>query len=236
VRERTASLETANSQLESFAYSVSHDLRAPLRGMHGLADALLEDYGDVLDERARDYARRIVAEAKTLDQLIQDLLAYSRLTRIDVAIEPVEVGQVVEAALHNLDEDIRTKHASVEVASELPRVRANRAVLTQVLTNLISNAVKFNGATPAVRVRAENVDGAARIWVEDNGIGISPKHHDRIFRAFERLHGVEEYPGTGIGLAIVHKGIERLGGRVGVESSEGQGSRFWFELPRAEAA
>ena len=236
VRERTASLELANSQLESFAYSVSHDLRAPLRGMHGIADALLEDCGDVLDARARDYAQRIVMESRTLDQLIQDLLAYSRLTRIEVALEPVDVGEVVEAALHNLDEDIRTKHATIAVDTGLPRLRANRAVLVQVLTNLISNAVKFGGSEPTVRVRAQDVDGTARIWVEDSGIGIAPKHHERIFRAFERLHGVEAYPGTGIGLAIVHKAIERLGGRIGVESREGGGSRFWFELPTAAEA
>ena len=236
VRERTASLEQANSQLEAFAYSVSHDLRAPLRGMHGLADALLEDYGEVLDERARDYARRIVQEARQLDGLIQDLLAYSRLTRIDIELESVDVGDVVEAALHNLDADIRTSHATIAVDSGLPRLKANRAVLIQVLTNLISNAVKFGGREPTVSVRAQNVDGTARIWVEDHGIGIAPKHHERIFRAFERLHGVEEYPGTGIGLAIVHKAIERLGGRIGVESRVGEGSRFWFELPRAEAA
>jgi PAS domain S-box-containing protein len=236
VRERTMALEIANTQLESFAYSVSHDLRAPLRGMHGLAHALLEDYGDTLDQRARDYASRIIAEAGLLDTLIQDLLAYSRLTRIDVAVEPVDVREVVDAALHNLDEDIRTRHANVEIERNLPRVKANRAVLIQVLTNLISNAVKFGGDRPTVRIRAQSVDGNARIWVEDRGIGIAPKHQERIFRAFERLHGAERYPGTGIGLAIVHKGIERLGGRVGVESEEGHGSRFWFELPRAEAA
>jgi PAS domain S-box-containing protein len=236
VRERTAALEMANSQLESFAYSVSHDLRAPLRGMHGLADALLEDYGDALDDQARDYAHRIVLEARQLDRLIQDLLAYSRLTRISVAIESVDVGEVVEAALHNLDEDIRANRATIQVDSSLPRLKANRAVLIQVLTNLISNAVKFGGKEPTVHVRAQNVDGSARIWVEDHGIGIAPKHHERIFRAFERLHGIEEYPGTGIGLAIVHKAIERLGGRLGVESREGQGSSFWFELPQAEAA
>jgi PAS domain S-box-containing protein len=236
VRERTASLELANSQLESFAYSVSHDLRAPLRGMHGLAHALLHDYGAVLDETARDYAQRIVLEATQLDQLIRDLLAYSRLTRIDVTLDVVDVREVVEASLHNLDDDIRNSRASIEIEPNLPKLKANRAVLIQVLTNLISNAIKFGGAHPRVRVRAEQDNGIARIWVEDRGIGIDPRHHERIFRAFERLHGIEEYPGTGIGLAIVLKGIERLGGRVGVESQEGQGSQFWFELPEAEIA
>lgn len=236
VRERTASLELANSQLESFAYSVSHDLRAPLRGMHGLAHALLQDYGAALDETARDYAQRIVLEATQLDQLIQDLLAYSRLTRIDVTLEAIDVREIVEAAIHNLDEDIRTARASIEIEPSLPKLKANRPVLIQVLTNLISNAIKFGGAQPSVRVRAEQDKGIARIWVEDRGIGIAPRHHERIFRAFERLHGVEEYPGTGIGLAIVSRGIERLGGRVGVESQEGHGSQFWFELPEAEIA
>jgi PAS domain S-box-containing protein len=236
VRERTASLELANSQLESFAYSVSHDLRAPLRGMHGLAHALLHDYGAALDERARDYAQRIVLEATQLDQLIQDLLAYSRLTRIDVTLEAVNVREVVETALHNLDGDIRDSRASIELEPNLPKLKANRPVLIQVLTNLISNAIKFGGAQPRVRVRAEQDNGIVRIWVEDQGIGIDPRHQERIFRAFERLHGIEAYPGTGIGLAIVQKGIERLGGRVGVESQEGHGSQFWFELPKAENA
>jgi PAS domain S-box-containing protein len=236
VRQRTAALETANSQLESFAYSVSHDLRAPLRGMHGLAHALLEDYGPALDAVAREYASRIVSEAGQLDQLIQDLLAYSRLTRIDVALEAVDVREVVDAALHALDQDVRSSRATLDIAPDLPRLRANRTVLIQVLTNLISNAIKFGGDAPLIHIRAQNENGAARIWIEDHGIGIAPQYHDRIFRAFERLHGAERYPGTGIGLAIVHKGIERLGGRVGVESQEGQGSRFWFELSRAEAA
>jgi PAS domain S-box-containing protein len=236
VRQRTAALEMANTQLEAFAYSVSHDLRAPLRGMHGLAHALLEDYGPQLDERARDYARRIVEEAQMLDRLIQDLLAYSRLTRIEVSLEPVDVADVVDEALRVLSRDLLEARATVEVEADLPSVRANRAVLVQVFTNLISNAVKFSGPEPIVRVRADRSNGTARIWVEDQGIGIAPQHHERIFRAFERLHGVEEYPGTGIGLAIVHKGIERLGGRVGVESNLGAGSRFWFELSRTEAA
>src|SRR5690349_4635036 len=118
----------------------------------------------------------------------------------------------------------------------MPVVRGNRAVLVQVFVNLLSNALKFARGTPRVSLRAEQHDDQVRVWVEDNGIGVPPQYHERIFRVFERLHGSEAYPGTGIGLAIVREGIERLGGRVGLESEEGAGSRFWVELPRAEAA
>ncbi len=236
VRDRTAALEKANTQLEAFAYSVSHDLRAPLRGMQGLAYALLEDYAGDLDERAREYATRIVDESKALDQLIQDLLAYSRLAHLEVTLEPVDVREVIEAALRNLRRDISEKNATIQIAGEMPVLRANRTLLVQALTNLLSNAFKFGGDRPAVEVRAQEGDGSVRISVEDHGIGIAPQHHQRVFRAFERLHGVEAFPGTGMGLAIVQRGIERLGGRVGVESAEGRGSRFWIELPRQEAA
>jgi PAS domain S-box-containing protein len=235
VKERTAALESANTQLEAFAYSVSHDLRAPLRGMQGLSQALLEDYGTHLDETARDYASRIVRESALLDRLIQDLLAYSRLTRVEVAVEHVDLNNVLDASLKVLGDDIATKRAEVIVEGALPPVRGNRAVLVQVVTNLVSNAVKFGGDGPVVRVRT-SVEGAMiRLWVEDQGIGIEPEHQERIFRVFERLHGTESYPGTGIGLAIVRRGAERLGGRAGVESALGKGARFWVEIPSAEA-
>jgi signal transduction histidine kinase len=236
VKDRTALLEQANTQLESFAYSVSHDLRAPLRGMQGLSHALLEDYREQLDERGRDYAVRIVGEAAAMDRLIQDLLAYSRLTQIEVEMEDLEVSQVLDAALHNLREDIRLSGAIVRVSGSMTPVRANRTLLVQIMTNLISNAVKFGGERPAVVVILERDGTLARITVEDHGIGIALQHQDRIFRAFERLHGVDSYPGSGMGLAIVRKAIERLGGRVGVQSQEGQGSRFWIEVPRSAAA
>jgi PAS domain S-box-containing protein len=235
VRERTAALEAANAQLEAFAYSVSHDLRAPLRGMHGLAKILLDDYAARLDDRGQDYANRIVSEAALLDRLIQDLLAYSRLTRVDVALEEVSGGEAVEAAVRSLHHDIITTHATIQIDPDLPTFRANRAVLVQVLTNLISNAIKFSGNHPRIRVRADREHGPTRLWIEDSGIGIDPKHHERIFRAFERLHTNETYAGTGIGLAIVRRGVERLGGRVGVESAIGVGSRFWIELQEVKA-
>jgi PAS domain S-box-containing protein len=237
VGERTADLQAANARLEAFAFSVAHDLRAPLRGMHGIAQALLEDYGDRLDATGRDYARRIVDEATSMDVLTNDLLAYGRLSHVELAISPVELGDVVEASVYAVRDDLQRSGAHVDIESGLPTVQGNRSVLIQVFSNLLSNAVKFGGREPHVRVWAETREARiAHIWVEDQGIGIAPEHQDRIFGVFERLHGAETYPGTGIGLAIVKKGIERLGGRVGVESQEGHGSRFWVELPRAEAA
>jgi PAS domain S-box-containing protein len=237
VGERTADLQAANARLEAFAFSVAHDLRAPLRGMHGLAQALLEDYGDRLDATGRDYARRIVDEATSMDVLTNDLLAYGRLSHVELAISPVDLGDVVEASVYAVRDDLQRSGAHVDIESGLPTVQGNRSVLIQVFSNLLSNAVKFGGREPHVRVWAETREARiAHIWVEDQGIGIAPEHQDRIFGVFERLHGAETYPGTGIGLAIVKKGIERLGGRVGVESQEGHGSRFWVELPRAEAA
>jgi PAS domain S-box-containing protein len=234
VVERTAQLADANAELESFAYSVAHDLRAPLRGMQGFSRALLEDHADALGETGRDYAGRIARGAERLDDLINDLLAYSRLAREEIRSEPVELEGLVADVLRHMDPQIEQARAALQLERPFPAVIGQRAVLTQVLMNLIGNAIKFvpPGAEPRVRVWAEHRGGNARIWVEDNGIGICPEHRDKIFRVFERLHGQKAYPGTGIGLAIVKKGIERLGGSVGVVSEPGRGSRFWFELPK----
>jgi PAS domain S-box-containing protein len=240
VEERTAQLERvngqladANGELEAFAYSVAHDLRAPLRGMTGFSKALLEDHSDRLDDTGRDYAVRISKSAAHLDDLINDLLAYSRLAREEIRPEPVNLEGVVSGVLRQLEPELGPALSAVTVERPLPVLRGHGAVLTQVLGNLIGNALKFvpRGTEPLVTVRAEDRGAAARIWVEDNGIGIRPEHHERVFRVFERLHGRKAYPGTGIGLAIVKKGIERLGGTVGLESEPGGGSRFWFELP-----
>lgn len=230
-------LQDSNAALDAFAYTVSHDLRAPLRAMQGFSKALLEDFAAELGDQGRDYASRVVAAAARMDELIQDLLAYSRLSRTDMALSTVPLDEAVDSILLRMQPTIAERHGSVTVDRPLPVVRAHRATLQQCLINLVNNALKFTapGAKPQVRIRAESHDGRVRCWVEDRGIGIAPDHHERIFRVFERLHGSETYPGTGIGLAIVKKGMERMEGQVGVESTPGAGSRFWFDLRAAES-
>jgi len=236
VRARTAELQERNEELEAFAYSISHDLRAPLRAMGGFSQALLEDYGDRLDDTGRQYAQRVVAGANVMDQLIRDLLSYSRITRSELRLAPLDPRRAIQTATEQVAPDVAARNARVTVDEPLPAVIGHETTLAQVVANLMANAIKFvpPGTTPAVRVRAETRDGRVRLWIEDNGIGIAPEHHERIFRVFERLNPADDYPGTGIGLAIVRKGAERMGGRVGVESQPGAGSRFWIELPQAE--
>lgn len=231
VRRHAQELEASNAELESFSYSVSHDLRAPLRAIEGFAIALREDYGKSLDSTANDYLNRISSAAVRMNRLVQDLLNYSRLSRIDLAPEPVDLRSAVEAALVQVDE-----RDLVEV--NVPpgcKVLAHQATLVQVLLNLISNGLKFREpeAKPHVQVNAKSVGKNVRVSVADNGIGIDPAHQERIFQVFERLHGADSYPGTGIGLAIVKRGIERMGGKVGLDSKPGNGSTFWLELASA---
>jgi PAS domain S-box-containing protein len=241
VEERTRELQEANEELDAFAYTISHDLRAPLRAMEGFARILLDDYAAALDDDGRRYARRIVDAAARMEALIQDLLAYSRLSRAEVELRPTDLDGAVGQALAALREGDAGRRARVEVAGRpLPRVLANATVLGQALANLLANAAKFvpPGADPEIRVAAETREGGRRVrlWVEDRGIGVAPEHRERVFRVFERLHGQEAYPGTGIGLAIVRKAAERMGGAAGLEPGPGgRGSRFWIELDAAGA-
>ena len=232
VTERTAQLQEVNQELEAFTYTISHDLRAPLRALQGFATALSEDYSDCLDTLGLDYAQRLIAAAKNMEQLIQDLLAYSRLSRTDLCLHTVHLSSVVAEAIEQLKAEIQERGAHITVEEPLPAIHGNSTVVIQAIDNLISNAIKFvpPGVQPVVRLWCENREDSVRLWVEDNGIGIHNEHHERIFRVFERLHSNEVYPGTGIGLAIVRKAIERIGGRVEVESYIGKGSRFRIDL------
>jgi PAS domain S-box-containing protein len=232
-------LQEANEQLEAFSYSVAHDLRAPLRSIQGFSDALLEDYGDSLEDTAQNYLQRITKASSRLELLIDDLLSYSRLARMELPLSTVSLDRVVGEVMANLGAQLRETGATVEVAPTLPFVRANKAACTQIFQNLLSNAIKFAkpGIQPQIRVWPEirpaghDETELVRIWIEDNGIGIPPDQLQRIFKPFERLHGVTEYPGSGIGLAVVDKAVRRMGGQCGVESELGAGSRLWVELP-----
>ncbi|MEW6157676.1 MAG: ATP-binding protein [Verrucomicrobiota bacterium] len=226
-------LKDTNAELEAFCYSVSHDLRAPLRAMQAFAGALLDDCAEALGESGRDYAERIISAGSRMDILIQDLLLYSRVSHTDLQVQNLQMESVVQEALSQLEASLKESGAQVTVEPPFFEVLGHHATLVQIVCNLISNAIKFvaPGTRPEVQVRMERNQSIGRLWVEDNGIGIAPEHHHRIFRVFERLHGIETYPGTGIGLAIVRKGIERMGGRVGLESAPDRGSRFWVEIP-----
>jgi signal transduction histidine kinase len=225
-------------ELEAFTYTVAHDLRGPLRAMGGLSDLLLEDCSALLDEEHKDYLRRIKDASARMDLLIRDLLAYSRLCRGEVKREPVDLSAVIEVVLEEMSSELAESGAKVEVEGPLPRVLGQTALLGQVLSNLIANAAKFvaRGVEPKIRISAASREGWVRLQVEDNGIGIAAEHYGRVFRIFERLHPQDAYPGTGVGLAIVQRAIDRMSGRVGVESRVGEGSRFWIELPEAASA
>lgn len=237
VDERTAQLREVNAQLEAFASTVSHDLRAPLRGMHGLAQALVEDYADTLDPLGQTYARHIVAAAERMDLLIQGLLSYSRLSRANLVLSSTSLDAAVADAIEQVGALVRAREGRLSVQQPLGQSRAHHTTLVQVLANLITNAVKFvaPGVKPEVRIWTERHGNRVRLTVEDNGIGIESHHLTQIFKPFERLHGEEQYMGSGIGLGIVAKGVERMAGRVGVDSTPGKGSRFWIELPSADA-
>lgn len=167
-----------------------------------------------------------------MDTLIHDLLTYSRITHIELKLKPVSIEKVIKETLKQLELVISESGAEVRVSGPMPDILGHHATMVQVAVNLLSNSIKFvaHGKKPQVHIRAEERGKQVRLWVEDNGIGIPPEHHERIFRLFERLHGIEAYPGTGIGLAVVQKAVERMRGRVGVESEEEKGSRFWIEL------
>jgi signal transduction histidine kinase len=238
VRERTAHLNETIHSLERICYNIAHDLRAPIRSMQGFSQLLLSEYAGSLDVTAQEYLRRIAAAAMRNDALILDLLAYGRLGHVELPCANYSLRNEIESVLKKLSDDVKISGAAVQIQEPLPDVRANRIALEQALTNLFSNALKFvsEDVKPRITIWAEEQESRVRVCVRDNGIGIAREHQARIFEIFERLHSNESYPGTGIGLAIVQKSVERMGGRVGVDSEPGKGSRFWFDLPKAQVA
>ena len=230
-----AQARRANRELETFTYSVSHDLKAPLRGLDGYSQMLLRRYGDQLDEEGQDFLRRIRAAARQMGQLTDDLLAYARLERSEQLLEPLQLLDLVQSVLATSADELDRRHVVPDVAVPPLRVRADAKALTVALRNLVDNALKFSAqsAAPQMAIGAEATAGKVRLWVRDNGVGFDMGFHDRIFQIFQRLQRAEDYAGTGVGLAMVAKAMERMGGSVWAQSAPGHGATFFLELPGA---
>ena len=231
LRKYSQALEYSNKELETFAYVASHDLQEPLRMIASYVTLLARRYKGKLDDEADDFIYFAVDGAKRMQQLINDLLAYSRVKTRGRNFEPTNCNDVLSDALSNLHFTIEDNNALITHDS-LPTVTADKIQLSQLYQNLISNAVKFRSESPPrVHVACEQVENEWVFSVHDNGIGIDPQYNNRIFEVFKRLHGREHYPGTGIGLAICKKIVERHGGRIWVKSEPGKGSTFCFTMP-----
>jgi len=231
VLERTMELRRSNEDLEQFAYVASHDLQEPLRMVSSYITLLRQREGEKLDEHSRQFITFALDGATRMQQFIHDLLAYSRVGREGKQFEPVECNEACDAALANLQ--VAIEKAGAEVTRDaLPRVKGDLTLLTQLFQNLIGNALKFRGpVAPKVHVGCERKGGDWEFAVRDNGIGIAPQDFERVFVVFQRLHTREKYPGTGIGLSVCKKIVERHGGRIWVQSKPGKGTTFFFTMP-----
>ncbi len=234
VQERTAQLQAANKELESFSYSVSHDLRAPLRAITGFSEIIARRHRAKLNEEGRHYVDNIVQASNRMGILIDDLLTYSRLGRTGVHREPVSLSGLFTEISRNMQAHLEKIHGTLLVAKNLPTVTGDHTLLSQVFTNLLENAFMYQkpGASAKVSITFAKEEKYIVIAVKDNGIGIPNEYQEKIFNIFQRLHSEEEYPGTGIGLSTVKKSVELLGGSVWVESTVDEGSTFFISLPK----
>lgn len=235
VAERTAQLTSANRELQAFSYSVSHDLRAPLRAINSFADILAKKHQQELDEEGRHYVERILANSRRMNTLIEDLLQYARTGQAAVRAVPVPLGPIAEQIAATLNERVAACGGRLEVETPLATPLGDPTLIGQVLCNLIENGLKYRReeVAPEVRLSAVEESGQVLVRVTDNGIGIEPEYHEKIFQVFQRLHSADEYPGNGIGLAIVAKSARLMNGEVSVESTPGHGSTFTVRLPLA---
>ena len=234
IASRTAALDAKGRELEAFAYSVAHDLKAPLRGIDGYSRLLLEDHADVLNEEGRTFLDTIQSSTHEMSQLIDDLLAYSRLERRDFKPDRLELKPLITRVVEQTKREENERAIDFVLEVNGGTVLADPNGLTQALKNYVDNAVKFtrNVARPRIEIGVKETTSNCVLWVRDNGIGFDLKYHDRVFDIFQRLNTPEEYPGTGIGLAIVRKAMERMGGRAWAESTLGNGATFYLEIPK----
>jgi len=219
-------LKERTEELESFAYSVAHDLKTPIRAIQGFSDALVEDYRETLDQTARHYLERITAGTRKMNALIEDLLEYSKLERQPQMYESVELSEVVESVV----EDLEVEKKAELVVGELPTLYCHRTRIAQLFANLIENSLRFTGEKARIEIGCRGRGKFYELYVRDNGVGFNSKYSAKIFELFYRLNP-REYGGTGVGLAIVKKIVENHGGKVWAESEKGKGSTFYFSLP-----
>ena len=234
VAQRTKALEGTNAELESFSYSVSHDLRAPLRAIHGFARILLEDHHAQLDPEAQRLLGVIDQNTRRMGQLIDDLLAFSRLGRTDLATGPVDMKELTQLVADEVQRTEAGRNGSLEIRIDpLPAARGDRGLLRQVMSNLLLNAAKFTRDRPSAKIEVgSQADGGQTVYyVKDNGAGFDARYADKLFGVFQRLHSTEQFDGTGVGLAIVKRIVQRHGGRVWAEGAVNQGATFYFTLP-----
>jgi signal transduction histidine kinase len=239
VAERTAQLEEANEELQAFSYTISHDLRAPLRSLQQLAADLLSTQSEKLDDVGKQDALRIVGAAARMQRLIEDVLEFSRVSRGELKLEPVSLVLIVHELIGRLERDPAYRDAQISVEEPLGWVRANPLILQQVVLNLLINAITFvtPGQRPSVVVRAEDRGERLRLCIEDNGVGVRPEDRERIFEVFQRLPESADHPGAGLGLAVARRGIHRMGGTIGIDApAAGGGSVFWVELPKIKGS
>ncbi|EEF57072.1 integral membrane sensor signal transduction histidine kinase [Pedosphaera parvula Ellin514] len=235
VEERTASLRESIQSLEGVCYHIAHDLRAPLRAIQGFTTILLSDYASNLDQTGKDFARRAANSAHRMDNLIFSLLEYGQLGHMQIPFSNVPLEPLVNATLDHLADEIRSSKAEIRIEQPLPSVWGNPELILQVLENLFSNALKFipAGTIPKIHIYFEQTGKLVKLCIKDNGIGIKSEYQKRIFQIFEQLNKTDAASGTGIGLALVAKAVQRMHGRVGIQSQPRQGSVFWIELPGA---
>ncbi len=234
VAERTAKLQEANKDMEAFVYSVSHDLRAPLRAIHGFAEILVRRYAVEADPDAGRYMRNILQASDQMGRLIEDLLVYAQVGRRAVRSQAIDFGDLVSRVSQQLAGRIAATGASIQPPCDSPPMCGDATLLSQILTNLVDNALTYHkaGVPPYIAIGCRRQNEGICIWVRDNGIGIAPGCGDKIFNAFQRLHSHEDYPGSGIGLAIVKRAAELMGGKTKVDSMKGKGSTFSIWLPQ----
>jgi two-component system sensor histidine kinase/response regulator len=234
VREHVVELEAANRELETFSYSVSHDLRAPLRAISGLSNILVESYSTTMPGEAQQLLQRIISSAERMGQLIEHLLRFARLSKQSLTKRPISMDAMVRQVLEDLQKELTNRHVAAQVG-ELPDVVGDPVLLQQVFVNLLSNAFKFTRHSdhPEIVVGCQQGEGEQIYFVRDNGAGFDMQYAGNLFKVFHRLHSADEFEGTGVGLSLVQRIVQRHGGRIWAEGEVGKGATFYFTLPQS---